>query len=236
MRPFELLLVGADLAAVLLLVVRLPARAGRLRQRRRFRCRPWSRSCWWRVRAGSCSRPTRWPGCCGPAARRAGPGNQVGPGGWPPGMGVALGALRLERRRAGGWSETDIHDHLTTTRATFERLPGAGYYVQVPTMFHVNLTDIPLLSPLASRLGLSGPIGMQRAHRIINAYSLAFFDRHLKGRPAALLDGPAKRVVLRSFPPELGLDAFQAASPAPTTPWMCSRSAPLDLRSREQRW
>jgi hypothetical protein len=58
-------------------------------------------------------------------------------------------------------------------------------------MFHLNLTDIPLLSPLASRLGLSGPIGAQRAHRIVNAYSLAFFDRHLRGRPAALLDGPA---------------------------------------------
>jgi hypothetical protein len=58
-------------------------------------------------------------------------------------------------------------------------------------MVHINLTDIPLLSPLASRLGLSGPSGVQRAHRIINAYSLAFFDRHLKGQPAALLDGPA---------------------------------------------
>jgi predicted dienelactone hydrolase len=99
--------------------------------------------------------------------------------------------MRLERRRAGGWSEADIREHLTTMRATFERLPGAGYYVQVPGMFHLNLTDIPLLSPLASRLGLSGPIGVQRAHRIVNAYSLGFFDGHLKGRPAALLDGPA---------------------------------------------
>jgi hypothetical protein len=46
---------------------------------------------------------------------------------------------------------------------------------------------------LASRAGLSGPVGVQRAHQIINAYSLAFFDRHLKGRPAALLDGPAEQ-------------------------------------------
>jgi hypothetical protein len=99
--------------------------------------------------------------------------------------------MRLERRRAGGWSETDIREHLTSMRATFERRSGAGYYVQVPGMFHINLTDIPLLSPLAARLGLSGPIGVQRAHRIVNAYSLAYFDRHLKGRPAALLDGPA---------------------------------------------
>jgi hypothetical protein len=60
-------------------------------------------------------------------------------------------------------------------------------------MFHVDMNDVPLLSPLASRLGVSGPIGGQRAHNIVNAYSVAFFDRHLKGQPAALLDGPAEQ-------------------------------------------
>jgi hypothetical protein len=89
-------------------------------------------------------------------------------------------AMRLERRRAGGWSEADIDEHLTTMRAVFERLSGAGYYVQVPGVFHLDMTEAPSLSPLASRLGL-GPIGAPRAHQIINAYSLAFFDRHLKG-------------------------------------------------------
>jgi hypothetical protein len=89
-------------------------------------------------------------------------------------------AMRLERRRAGGWSEADIDEHLTTMRAVFERLPGAGYYVQVPSVFHLDMTEAPSLSPLASRLGL-GPIGAPRAHQTINAYSLAFFDRHLKG-------------------------------------------------------
>jgi pimeloyl-ACP methyl ester carboxylesterase len=100
--------------------------------------------------------------------------------------------MRLERRRAGGWPEPSIEEHLTTMRAVFERLPDDGYYLQVPGMFHVDMNDVPLLLPLlASRLGLSGPIGAQRAHRIVNAYSLAFFDRHLKGQPAVLLDGPA---------------------------------------------
>src|SRR5215216_7435062 len=76
--------------------------------------------------------------------------------------------MRLERRKAGGWSEAEIHAHQTTMRAVFESLPGDGYFVQVPGMFHLNLTDIPLLSPLAPRLGLSGPIGAQPAHSIIN--------------------------------------------------------------------
>jgi Platelet-activating factor acetylhydrolase, isoform II len=101
--------------------------------------------------------------------------------------------MRLERRKAGGWSELDIYEHQTTMRAVFESLPGYGYYVQVPEMFHLNLTDIPLLTPLAPRLGLSGPIGAQRAHSIINAYSLAFFDRHLKSQPATRFDGLRKQ-------------------------------------------
>jgi hypothetical protein len=58
-------------------------------------------------------------------------------------------------------------------------------------MFHIDLTDITYVSPLFPSIGFSGPLGVQRAHDIVNAYTLAFFDRHLKGQPAALLDGPA---------------------------------------------
>ena len=39
---------------------------------------------------------------------------------------------------------------------------------------------------------LEAEVYARRAHRIINAYSLAFFNRHLMGRPAVLLDGPAE--------------------------------------------
>src|SRR6266545_3748386 len=100
--------------------------------------------------------------------------------------------MRLERQRSGGWPEAAIDEHLTTMRAVYEGLPGDGYYVQVPGTFHVDMTDAPLLTPLETWFGLGGPIGVQRAHDIINAYSLAFFDRHLKDRQVALLDGPAE--------------------------------------------
>jgi hypothetical protein len=95
---------------------------------------------------------------------------------------------RLQR-----WSELDINQHQTTMRALFESLPGDGYFVQVPRMFHLNLTDVPLLiyAPFGRKLGLFGPIDAHRVHRIVNAYTLAFFDHHLKGLPATLLDGPA---------------------------------------------
>ena len=104
-------------------------------------------------------------------------------------------SMRLERQRAGGWPEWEIAQTLTTMRAVFNKsLPGDGYYVQVPGMFHVDFTDTPYyFSSLAPLLGFSGTINAQRAHDIANAYSLAFFDQHLEGHPAALLNGPAKQ-------------------------------------------
>ncbi len=92
-----------------------------------------------------------------------------------------------------GWAQADIDETQITMRVVYESLPGEGYLVLVPGMFHANFTDAPLFSPLALLVGLSGPFDAQQAHSIINAYSLAFFDRHLKGRPAALLDGLAKQ-------------------------------------------
>ena len=101
-------------------------------------------------------------------------------------------SMRLERQRAGGWPDTEIEAHQTSMRAVYEGSSGAGYFVRVHGMFHSNFTDIASWTPLAPWLGLSGPIGSQRAHDIINAYSSAFFDRHLRGHPTPLIDGSSK--------------------------------------------
>lgn len=95
--------------------------------------------------------------------------------------------MRLEH-----WREADIDETLTTMRETYEHQPGAGYFVQVPGMFHLDFSDAPLLSPLTSWLGVTGPIDGERAHAITSGYALAFFDRHLKDLPAPLLDGTPK--------------------------------------------
>jgi hypothetical protein len=102
-------------------------------------------------------------------------------------------AMRLERRKAGGWPEAEIHAELSSNRAVFESLPGDGYFVEVPGMFHCNYTDLPSWSPLWRLVGVAGPIDVQRAHSIINAYSLAFFERHLKSQPATRFDGLRKQ-------------------------------------------
>ncbi|MBC7877894.1 MAG: carboxylic ester hydrolase [Anaerolineales bacterium] len=101
--------------------------------------------------------------------------------------------MRLERKKTGGWTEKDIEQTQSTMRAVYNSLPGDGYFVQVPGMFHIDLTDLDLLSPIFPTIGFSGPIGSQRAHDIINAYSLAFFNRHLKGQAGALLNGPVEQ-------------------------------------------
>jgi predicted dienelactone hydrolase len=102
-------------------------------------------------------------------------------------------AMRLERRKAGGWPEAEIHAELSSNRAVFESLPENGYFVEVPGMFHINYSDIPSWSPLWRLLGVAGPIDVQRANSIINGYSLAFFDRHLKSQPATRFDGLRKQ-------------------------------------------
>ena len=103
-----------------------------------------------------------------------------------------VASMRLEREQAGGWPESEIEAHQRSMRAVYDGLRGAGYFVRVPGMLHSNFTDIPNWTPLARQLALVGPINAARAHGIVNAYSLAFFDRHLLGRPSALLDVSVK--------------------------------------------
>ena len=95
-----------------------------------------------------------------------------------------------------GWTHKDIDETQSTMRHVLDRLPNDGFLVLVPGMFHQNLSDFPyfVASPLDMWLGFDGPIGMRRAHTIINAYSGAFFDRYLKGGAAQpLLEAPVNQ-------------------------------------------
>lgn len=97
--------------------------------------------------------------------------------------------MRLERARSGGWAEQDIAITLDTMKAAYKSLPGDGYYIDMPTMFHINFTDAPYWLPFGTLVGLTGPIDGRRGWEIVNAYSVAFFDRELKGKTSPLLEG-----------------------------------------------
>jgi hypothetical protein len=95
--------------------------------------------------------------------------------------------------REEGWPQWEIDLHLSTMRRVYESVTTDAYFVEIPGMFHLNFTDLPytVATPIARALHLIGPIDWRHGHDIVNAYGLAFFDRHLKGVPQPFLDGPS---------------------------------------------
>ena len=58
---------------------------------------------------------------------------------------------------------------------------------------HYDFSDLPLLSPLASQLGLKGPINGKRVTSIINDYLLSFFEMTLADQNAGLFDSQIQK-------------------------------------------
>ena len=88
--------------------------------------------------------------------------------------------------------------------ALFDRGPNWNYWLKVVNSRHGDFTDLPLVTPLWKFAHLSGSIPPYRMLGITNNYVAAFFDKHLRGAPAPLLDGPSPRypeVLLRIKPP-----------------------------------
>jgi hypothetical protein len=53
---------------------------------------------------------------------------------------------------------------------------------------HYDFSSLPLLTPLAAQLGLKGPIPGTLGLEIINAETVAFFDKYLKGNKSINLE------------------------------------------------
>ena len=54
---------------------------------------------------------------------------------------------------------------------------------------HYDFSNLPMLSPLSATLGLKGPIDGELVLEIINAESVAFFERYLRGDKSINLEG-----------------------------------------------
>ena len=63
-----------------------------------------------------------------------------------------------------------------------------GTYIRIAGAGHLNFTD-SVLQPWSIFSSGAGPIAPSRGLRIVNAYVLAFFSRHLAGIDSALLSG-----------------------------------------------
>lgn len=83
-------------------------------------------------------------------------------------------------------------DGIPMNEFLYRHAAGPAYQLTVRGSEHGNFTDvsisIPLLRWIHGRLGeIDGPHML----RLMNAYSLAFFDRYLRDRPSELLEGPS---------------------------------------------
>lgn len=74
-------------------------------------------------------------------------------------------------------------------RDVYEKASGPIYLVTVEGAEHYNFTDLTLVSPLGQAFNFSGPIAGDQMMRIMNTYTLAFFDKHLKDIGAPVLNG-----------------------------------------------
>jgi len=79
-------------------------------------------------------------------------------------------------------------DNDALLRGIAERSEAPTYWLGVEGAGHNDFTAVHLLSPIASRLGLKGPIPAGRVMAVIDNYLLGFFDVYLLGAGPAALD------------------------------------------------
>ena len=87
-------------------------------------------------------------------------------------------AMRTERERSGGWTESDIQEHLNTM-GNLCKNTAESEFVQIPNIFHVDFTDAPLWVPFPHLLGFSGKTPIEETHHKLNELTLTFFGKHL---------------------------------------------------------
>jgi len=76
-------------------------------------------------------------------------------------------------------------------RTNLAAVKNTAYGVTVRGTTHFDFTDLFLYMPVLKFTKALGPINGYRMIEIVNDYSLAFFDKHLKGEMPPLLDGPS---------------------------------------------
>jgi pimeloyl-ACP methyl ester carboxylesterase len=74
----------------------------------------------------------------------------------------------------------------------YSNLEQATGVIAIKGTTHYDFSDLPMLSPITSYLGLKGPLNGERVTQIVDDYLISFFDSTLKDQPTDLFDGPSK--------------------------------------------
>lgn len=71
----------------------------------------------------------------------------------------------------------------------YDNATNYAYSLCIKDSGHLNFTDLPRISPfLAQKLGV-GTVDSFKCIKLVNDYTLAFFDKHIKGESRSLLEG-----------------------------------------------
>ncbi len=84
--------------------------------------------------------------------------------------------------------EWETKENDAVLRGIAERAENVTYWIGIDGTAHNDFVMMPLLSPLADDVGLTGPIPAGRLLPIINQYLLGFFDVFLLGTGSASID------------------------------------------------
>jgi predicted dienelactone hydrolase len=106
-----------------------------------------------------------------------------------------LKSTNVQTRRESELTDADI-DNLKRTMHEF-----GGYFLTIRGSKHFDFADRSLYSPI-HRLTETGTISPQRAHEIVEVYTLQFFSHYLLGKPSPLLaenQSPYKEVQFENW-------------------------------------
>jgi predicted dienelactone hydrolase len=82
----------------------------------------------------------------------------------------------------------DPSENFVRNGELIEASSGDVVEIRIEGTEHHDFTTLPLLTPLASTIGLKGPIEGDRGLALINFYTVAFFDQYLLGVDQGLLE------------------------------------------------
>jgi hypothetical protein len=86
------------------------------------------------------------------------------------------------------WADQDNHsNNFSLIGDLVDASQGEGIEIRIEGTEHYDFTSLPLLTPLASAIGLKGPIPGDSGLALINYYTMAFFNQSLLGMDENLL-------------------------------------------------
>lgn len=84
------------------------------------------------------------------------------------------------------WADDTDSKNNRLFNSFLQHLDPTNRVIYIQGTSHYDFSDMPLFSPIASFLGLKGPINGKLVNRIVDDYLVSFFEMTLKGKPTSL--------------------------------------------------